>query len=90
MKPSREELQARVEFLVKKKRSTKRKVPAALESNNAARGKVPKLVASSSPSSIWEQGSPRKFWARGRTPPPVAEVSKVIGPQLRSLRATVA
>ena len=36
MKPSCEELQARVEFLAKKKRSAKRKVPAAPESSHAA------------------------------------------------------
>ena len=36
MKPSREELQAQVEFLAKKKRSVKRKVPAAPESSHAA------------------------------------------------------
>ena len=36
MKPSREELQARVEFMAKKKRSTKRKVPAASEDSPAA------------------------------------------------------
>ena len=90
MKPSREELQARVEFLVKKKRSAKRKVPAAPESGHAARGKVPKLGASSSPSSILEQGLSGQFWARGHTPYPVAEVSEVTGPQLCSPRAVVA
>ena len=57
MKPSQEELQDRVEFLAKKKRSAKCKVPVAPESSHAARGKVPKLGASSSPSSIHEQGS---------------------------------
>ena len=61
MKPSQEELQVRVEFLAKKKRSAKRKVPTALESSHAARGKVPKLGASSSPSTIWERGSSGKF-----------------------------
>ena len=67
IKPSREELQAQVEFLAKKKRSVKRKVLTAPESNHAARGKVPKLGASSSPSSIREQGSSGQFWARGHT-----------------------
>ena len=52
MKPSREELQARVEFLAKKKR----KVLVTLESSHATRGKVPKLGASSLPSTIREQG----------------------------------
>ena len=61
MRPSREELQARVELLAKKKRSTKRKVPATPESNHAVRGKVPKLGASSSPSFVREQGSLGKF-----------------------------
>ena len=82
MKPSQEELQFLVEFLARKKKSAKRKVPAAPESSHVARGKVPKLGASSSPSSIREQGSSRKFWVRGRLPHLVAEVSKVIGPQL--------
>ena len=36
MKPSREVLQARVEFLAKKKRGAKRKVPTAPESNYVA------------------------------------------------------
>ena len=36
IKPSREELQARVEFLAKKKRSAKRKVPAASEDSHVA------------------------------------------------------
>ena len=85
-KPSQEELQDRVEFLAKKKRSAKRKVPAAPESSHAARGKVPKLGASSSPSTILERGSSGQFWARGQTPHPVAEVT---GPQLRSPHATV-
>ena len=90
MKPSREELQARVEFLVKKKRSAKRKFPTAPESNHAARGKVPKLGTSSSPSSILKQGSSGQFRARGHTPHPVAEVSEMTGPQLCSPRAAVA
>ena len=90
MKPSREELQAQVEFLAKKKRSAKCKVPAALESSHAARGKVPKFGASSSPSFFWEQGLLGIFWARGHTPYPVAEVSEVKGPQLCSPLVTVA
>ena len=66
MKPSREEIQARVEFLVKKKRNTKRKVPSASEDNHAARGKVLKLGASSSPSSTREHG-PRTMDHRGNS-----------------------
>ena len=84
MKPSQEELQAQVEFLEKKKRSAKRKISAALETSHATQGKVPKLGASSLPSSIRKQGSLGQFWARGHTPYPVAEVLEVIGPQLRS------
>ena len=84
MKPSREELEARVEFRKKKKRSAKRKVPAAPEGNHVAEGKVLKLGSSSSPSSIREHGSSGKFWARGHTPHPVDEVSEVTGQQLRS------
>ena len=57
MKPSREELQSRVEFLEKKKRSAKHKVLVAPKSSHAARGKVPKLGASSSSSIVRERGS---------------------------------
>ena len=90
MKPSKEELQARVELLAKKKRSAKRKVLAAPESSHVARGRVPKSGVSSSLSSIWDQGSPGGSWARVRPPHPVAEVLKVTDPQLRSPHATVA
>ena len=90
MKPSREELQARVEFLANKKRSAKCKVPVAPENSHAVRSKVPKLGASSSPSSTREQGSSGQFWVRGHMSHPVAEVSKVTGPQLRSPHAAVA
>ena len=90
MKPSWEELQAQVEFLEKKKRSAKRKVSVAPESSHAARGKVPKLGVSSSPSSIQEQGLLGQFWARGHTPYLVVEVSEVTGPKLRSPYAAVA
>ena len=61
MKPSREDIQARVEFMAKKKRSAKRKVPAASEDSHAARGKVLKLGASSSPSSAQEHGPSGQF-----------------------------
>ena len=80
IKLSWEELQARVEFLAKKKRSAKRKVPAAPESIHATRGKVSKLGASSSPSTMLERGSSGQLWARGQMPHPVAEVSEVTGP----------
>ena len=90
MKPSREDLQARVEFLEKKKRSTKHKVLAASEDSHAARGKVLKLGASSSPSSAREHRPPGQFRVRGHPQHPIAEVSKTTGPQLRSFGVAVA
>ena len=81
MKPSREELQARVEFLAKKKRNAKCKVSAASKDNHAALGKVPKFGASSSPSS---NGPLRQFGVRGCSQHPVVEVPKMISPQFRS------
>ena len=90
MKPSREELQARVEFLAKKKRSAKRKVPVASVDSHAARGKVPKLGASSSPSSTREHGPLGQFEVRGRPQHPAAKVSKMTGPPLRSPSVAVA
>ena len=90
MKPSWEELQARVEFLAKKKRSAKRKVSVASEDNHAARGKVLKLGASSSSSSTLEHGPPGQFGVRGRLQYPEAKVSKMTSPQLRSPNAVVA
>ena len=65
---------------MKKKRSAKCKVPVAPESSHATRGKVSKLGASSSPSTIIERGLSGQFWARGHTPHPMAEVSEVAGP----------
>ena len=47
VKPTREELQARVESLAKKKRSMKRKAQAPPESSLTIRGKIPRLGASS-------------------------------------------
>ena len=47
MKPTQEELQARVKSLAKKKRSVKRKARAPLESSLVIRGKVPRLGAPS-------------------------------------------
>ena len=75
---------------MKKKRSAKRKVSTASEDSSAARGKVLKLGASSSPSSVQEHGPPGQFVARGCPQHSVAEVPKTIGPQLRSLGAVVA
>ena len=72
MKPTREELQARVESLAKKKRSVKRKAQAPLESSLAIRGKVPKLGVPSPPSIAKGWGSSDQVPARGRAPPSVA------------------
>ena len=90
MKPSREELQARVEFLAKKKRSAKCKVLVSSEDSHAAKDKVPKLGASSSPSSTQEHGPSGQFGVRGRLQHLAVEVSKMIGLQLRSPSAAVA
>ena len=46
--------------------------------------------ASSSPSSIREQGSPGQFQASGHTPHPVTKVPAVADPQLRSPHVVVA
>ena len=54
MKPTQEELQARVESLAKKKRSIKRKSQAPPESSLAIRGKIQRLGASSPPSTAKE------------------------------------
>ena len=51
---------------------------------------VLKLRASSSSSSIGEQGSSGKFWLRGHKAHPMAEMSEVTGLQLRFPRAAVA
>ena len=90
MKPSREELQARVEFLSKKKRSAKRKAATAFEDSHAAREKILKLGASSSPSSTREHGPLGQFEVIGRPQRPAAEVSKITSPELRSPSAAVA
>ena len=90
MKPSREEFQARVEFLAKKKRSAKCKVPAASEDSHEARGKVLKLGAFSSPSSAQEHGSPGQFGVRGLLQHHATKVSKMTGPQFSSPRVAVA
>ena len=56
VKPNREELQARVESLAKKKRSVKRKAQAPPKSSLAIRGKIPRLGASSPSSTAKERG----------------------------------
>ena len=90
MKPSREELQAQVESLEKKRRSAKSKVPTAPESSHVARGKVPKLGASSSLSPIREEGLPGQFRSRGPLPHPVDKVLTAADPHVRSPHAVVA
>ena len=79
VKPTREELQARVESLAKKKRSVKRKAQAPPESSLVIRGKIPRLGASSLSSTTKERGSSNQVPARGQAPPSMAEVSKVAG-----------
>ena len=88
VKPTREELQARVETLAKKKSSVKCKAQAPPKSSLATRGKVPRLGASS-PSSIakgW--GSSDKVLASDQVPPPVVEVFGVAGPKNFSKRGS--
>ena len=69
VKLTREELQARVKSLAKKKRSVK------------IRGKIPRLGTSSSSSTTKEWGSSDQVPTRGQAPPSKAEVSKVAGPR---------
>ena len=57
VKPTREELQARVELLANKRRSVKRKAQDPPENSLPARGKTPKLGASVPPLPIQEWGS---------------------------------
>ena len=79
VKPTQEELQARVESLAKKKRSVKRKVKAPPESSLAIRGKILRMGASSPPLTAKELGSSDQVLARGQAPPSMVEVSKVAG-----------
>ena len=69
VKPTWEELQARVESLEKKKRSVKRKAQAPPESRLVIRGKILMLGASSPPSTAKEWGSFDQVPARGQAPP---------------------
>ena len=52
VKPTREELQTRVELLAKKRRSVKRKAQDPPERSLPAQGKTPKLGASVSPTGL--------------------------------------
>ena len=84
VKPTYEELQARVELLVKKRRSVKRKAQDPPESSLPARGKTPKLGASIPPLPVKERGSHAQVWVREQALPSLAEVSEVAGVQRRS------
>ena len=87
MKPTREELQAQVESLARKKRTVKRKAQAPPESNLAIQGKVLRLGASSPLATAKEWGSSDRVPARGQASPPVAEVSKAAGQKNSSRRS---
>ena len=65
VKPTREELQAPVELLAKKRRSVKRKAQDPSESSLPAWGKTPKLRASIPPSPAKERGSHAQIRVRG-------------------------
>ena len=80
VKPTWEELQARVESLTKKKRSVKRKAQAPTESSLVIQGKVPRLGTSSPPSTAKGWGLSDQVPARCQAPPPVAEVFGAVGP----------
>ena len=84
VKPTREELQTRVELLANKMRSVKRKAHNPTESSLPARGKTPKLGASVPPSPVKERGSHAQVRGRGQALPSLAEVSEVAGAQRRS------
>ena len=77
VKPTRKELQARVEALSRKRTSVKQKPQASPERSLPARGKTPKLGASSPSLFAKEQGSPAKARMKGQASSPLAEVPKV-------------
>ena len=79
VKPTREELQARVDSLAKKRKSVKRKAQAPPESILVILGKILRLGASSPPSIAKEKGSSDQVPARGQAPSSIAEVPKVAG-----------
>ena len=81
VKPTREELQARVESLAKKKRSFKHKAQAPLKSSLTIRGKILRLGASSPSSTTKERGSSDQVPTRGQAPPSMAKVFKVADPK---------
>ena len=88
VKPTQEDLRGRVKSLAKKKRSVKRKAQAPLESSLALQGRVLRLGTPSPPSNVKRWGSFDQVIARGRVPPSVAEVSKVVGPKISSGRSS--
>ena len=67
--------------MAKKKRSIKCKAQAPPESSLAIRGKIPRLGASSLPSTAKEWGLSDQLSVRGQAPPSMVEVSKVAGPK---------
>ena len=81
VKPNREELQAQVESLAKKKRSVKRKAQAPPESSLAFGGKILRLGSFSPSSTAKERGSSDQVPARGQAPSSMTEVSKVASPK---------
>ena len=87
MKPTREELQARVELLAKKRRSVKCKAQDPPESSLPARGKTLKLGAYVPPSPVKERGLHTQVRVRGQVLPSLAEVFEVAGAQRRSSSA---
>ena len=81
VKPTWEELQARVDLLTKKRRSAKRKTQAPPESSLPAQGKILKLGASAPSSPTKEWGLRAQVRVRGQVFPSLAEVFEVAGAQ---------
>ena len=69
VKPTRGELQARVELLVKKRRSVKRKAQDPPKSSLPARGKAPRLGVPVSRSHVKKRGSHAQVRVRGQALP---------------------
>ena len=87
VKPTREELQARVKLLVKKRRSVKRKAQDPPESSLPAQGKTLKRGIYVPPSLVKERGSHAQVQVRGQALLSLAEVSEVACAQRRSSSA---
>ena len=88
VKPTRGEVQACVELLMKKRRSVKRKAQDPPESSLPARGKAPKLGVSVPRSSIKKRGSHAQVRVRGQVLPSLVEVSEEAGAQRHSSSAS--